>query len=164
MHKCLPIATRLIAGLFVTLGLLAMTTSLASCERDQSGQPIWKRKPADKVYTTRALVESLPDPKRPTAQFVVHHEAIDEFENPGGARGMNAMIMPMNTPADLQLGELKVGNKIEMDLSVWYAEDANRIAFYQATRVKKLPADTVLKFERAAPTLGGPPSVPETKP
>lgn len=160
MLKMYPNATRLMAGLFFVAGLLLATGSLVSCGRDDAGAPIWKRKPADKVYTTRALVESLPDPKKPTAQFVVHHEAIDEFENPGGARGMNAMIMPMNTPAELDLSAVKVGDKIEMDLSVWYAEDAKRIAFYQATRVKKLPAETVLKFERAAPTLGGPPTMP----
>lgn len=157
-------APRLLAGVCVVLGAIIVASACSSCTPSEQPAPIWKRKAADKVYTTRAQVESLPDPKRPTAQFVVHHEAIDEFANPDGTRGMSAMTMPMITAQDLSLTGLAVGDKIELDLSVWNSEDGKRIAYYQVSRIKKLPPETELKFERAAPTLGAPPASPTSKP
>ncbi len=164
MHPTCVSATRLLAGLSLCLLVALGAVAISACGRSDAELPIQQRKPADKVYTTRAVVESLPDPNRPTAQFIVHHEAIDEFVNPDGTRGMNAMSMPMNVAPGVPMGDLKVGDKIELDLSVWNSDDGKRIVFYQATRIKALPADTELKFQRAAPTLGGPPQPAPARP
>jgi hypothetical protein len=103
----------------------------------------------------------LPSPGKPTAELVIHHEPIDDFENPDGTRGMASMEMPFPTPATpsgapVPLGEFSVGDNIEFDLAVWYAPDHKSIDSYGVTRMKKLPGDTTLRFGEATPTLGAP--------
>ena len=152
MRTCtVVIAAALVpAAMFVLAGGLGV---LAGCENRSAQQAATPARGADKVYTSRGKVESLPDPKRVTAEFVVHHEAINDFVNPNGSKGMNSMSMPLTPDASVDLSALAVGDIIEFDLSVWYKPEFKAIESYRVTRVKKLPPDTELHFGTAVPTL-----------
>jgi hypothetical protein len=95
----------------------------------------------------------LPVAGKPTTQLVIHHEAIDDFVNPSGKRGMASMEMPMPVSADVNLAGFAVGDVVEFDLSVWYKPQFSAVETFRITRMTKLPADTVLKLGEAAPTL-----------
>ncbi|MBY0260748.1 MAG: copper-binding protein, partial [Phycisphaerales bacterium] len=74
----------------------------------------------DVSYTTRGIVESLPIPDKPTSEFIVRHEAIDNFFNPvNGNLGMNAMSMPFTLGKGVSLGTIKVGDKVSLTFGVW---------------------------------------------
>jgi hypothetical protein len=103
---------------------------------------------ADRVYTTRGEIRMLPAPNRPTAELIIHHEAIDEFECSDGTRGMPSMEMPFPPPPP-GLGGFAVGDVVEFDLSVWYEPGGKTIDSYRVTRMKKLPPETKLKFGAA---------------
>lgn len=117
----------------------------------------------DVSYTTRGIVESLPTPDKPTSEFIVRHEAIDNFLNPvNGNLGMNAMSMPFTLGKDVSLGTIKVGDKVSLTFGVWYKPapggDPSKKAIdtYAVTSLSTLPADTVLEFRPAKPTPAKP--------
>lgn len=126
----------------------------AGCEKRGASSPTaGPARTPEKVYTSRGRVESLPDPKRPTAEFIVYHEPIDDFINPNGSKGMGSMSMPLTPAPTADLSGLKVGDIIEFDLAVWYAPEFKSIESFRVTRIKKLPAETPLRSGKATPTL-----------
>jgi Cu/Ag efflux protein CusF len=133
--------------------LVGATVLAVSCQRKDDAGASPKRS-ADRVYTVRGEIRMVPTPARPTAQLVIHHEAINDFENPDGSRGMSSMEMPFSPTADVSLEGFSPGDIAEFDLSVWYAPDKKSIDSYRITRMKKLPAGTALNFAEAMPTLG----------
>jgi hypothetical protein len=96
----------------------------------------------------RGEVTALPAADDPTRGFYVRHEAIDDFKAPDGSvLGMDAMTMqfPLDDPALLE--GVEVGDKVELLYEVaWHGAPSQRI-----TRLRKLPADTELKFRDARP-------------
>lgn len=154
------VAASTLAAVVVFSGVLILTgIAIVSCDHAPAPAQAGKgKRAADKVYLTRGEIRMLPAPKKPTAMLVIKHEPIDDFENPDGTRGMSSMEMPFAPAADVALDGFAVGDKVEFDLSVWYATDASgkkTIESYRVTRMKKLPAETTIKDGAAVPTLGG---------
>src|SRR4029078_3410894 len=96
----------------------------------------------------------LPVPGKPTTDFVIQHEAINEFLNPDGSKGMPSMEMPMPTASDLSLKGPAIGDAIEFDFAVWYKPGFKGVEGYRVTRIKPLPPDTKLNFGAAVTTVG----------
>ncbi|MBL8764203.1 MAG: copper-binding protein [Phycisphaerae bacterium] len=104
------------------------------------------------VYVTRGIIEQLPDPAKPAAQFMVHHEAIDNYANADGrVVGMGSMVMEFPPEKGISLSGLRVGDKVELTFAVWWGRPSR----WAATNVVKLPDTTTLEFRRAKP-----PSIP----
>jgi len=143
------------ACLLAVVAVLAIgVTFAASCEEKKPGAAGAASRPADKTYTVRGRIAMLPVPGRPTTDLVIQHEAIDDFINPDGTRGMASMEMPMPAEPDVSLKGLAVGDPVEFDLGVWYKPGFKGVDGYRITRMKPLPPDTKLKFGPATHTLG----------
>jgi hypothetical protein len=158
-NKKTAVAARALAAV-VVFSVLLIGSGIVIVACNQQPEPVSAKngkRAADKVYVVRGEVRMLPSPKKPTSMLVIRHEPIDEFENPDGSRGMAGMEMPLAYAADVALDGLVVGNKVEFDLSVWYANDASgkkMIESYRVTRMKKLPDETKIREGAAVPTLG----------
>lgn len=138
------------------LTVAAALASLAACDRTPSpppaptptGAPASERGEPDDTYTVRGVVESVPSPDRPTAEFFVRHEAIDGFKNPDGSRGMNSMTMPFPLGKGVSLEGIAPGDKVEFVMAVWTRPGHRG---YEIRKIAKLPADTELRFGKANP-------------
>ncbi|MCB1032420.1 MAG: copper-binding protein [Acidobacteria bacterium] len=124
----------------LALGLLLVAAAGCSGEKP-SGTP-----PA--TYTVRGMVRELPQADRPTSEFAVRHEPIDDFVNPAGkVVGMDSMTMPFPIAKGLDLEGFAIGDPIEMTLVVDWDGDQP----VQVTEVRELPPDTELEFRKARP-------------
>lgn len=132
--------------------LVCGSLGMFGCSRTEMS--ITQSRPPNVTYTTRGTIEMLPGGS-PAAEFVVHHEPIDHFENVDGSKGMNSMTMPLPIAKGLSIAGLKVGDVVELDFGVWYKAGTKSVEAFEMTRVKKLPEGTKLNFGKAAPTLGG---------
>jgi Cu/Ag efflux protein CusF len=102
----------------------------------------------DATYTTRAVIEQLPEAGKPQTQLRCHHEAVDDFKNAEGkVVGMSAMVMDFPPAKGVSLDGLKVGDKVLMTWSVWWEHTPNWLAM----KIVKLPDDTVLEFRAKKP-------------
>lgn len=156
----MPTSTRSLicsVPLSACLGLCGMVLLLAAgCDKPTSTDSSAAHKPADATYTVRGKVEMVPSRDKPTAEFVVLHEPIDDFVDPKGARGMNSMSMPFPLAPGTSVEGIAAGDAVEITFGVWYTPDKSAIASFRATGVRKLPGDTQLRFGKASPTLGEP--------
>lgn len=144
--------------------LLGCGGVLSGCPK--GGAPASKAAGLDRApdvsYTTRGVVESLPAADKPTSEFIVRHEAIDDFLNPvNGKLGMNAMSMPFTLGKGVSLDGIKLGDKVSLTFGVWYkpgaaGTDRKSIDSYAVTRIAALPADTQLEFRPAKPAPAKP--------
>lgn len=130
-----------------------LAAPLAACDRSATeptptAPPTTPRGEPNDTYTVRGQVESVPSPDKPTAEFVVKHEAIDDFKNPNGTRGMNSMSMPFPLTKGLSLEGIAPGDKVEMTFVVWTTPGQRG---YEVRKITKLPADTELHFGKAKP-------------
>lgn len=103
----------------------------------------------DATYVVRGKIIDLPDPARATSEFVVHHEAIDNFVNAQTNQvvGMGSMEMPFPLAKDVKLEGLQVGDVVEITFEDFYKPSRK----YQVIKVTKLPAETALEFRAAKP-------------
>jgi Cu/Ag efflux protein CusF len=133
------------------------------CEKRGSGSASAAKAPdraADATYTTRAEVKMVPVKGKATSEFIVRHEAIDNFVDPRtGDVGMNSMEMPFTVKDEKMLEGITIGDKVKMTFGVWYAEMPGQAGKKQIERsvvtvIEKLPAGTELTFGRASPVLG----------
>lgn len=137
---------------------------LSGCPRSETAAPksAGLDRAPDVSYSTRGIVESLPEAGKPTSEFMVKHEAIDDFLNPvNGQVGMNAMSMPFTLGKGVTLDGLKVGDKVALTFGVWYKPrpgqpEKKTIDTYAVTKIEKLPAETELEFRPARPKPTGP--------
>ncbi len=154
-----------VARLALLMGCFSAPLGLVSgCEKPGTQGATLPARAADATYTTRARVESLPDPSRIGSEFMVMHEPVDTFFDPRMEKtvGMSSMSMPFsNLAPGVTLQGLAVGDAIEMTFGVWYKPDpvdAARkvIDTFAVQKLSKLPSGTELKFGRASPPLGTP--------
>ena len=141
----------LVAGL---LAGAAVLPSLAACgheSADATAEIDSDAKIAD--YTVRGRVAQLPEAGKPTTSFRVHHEPIPEWKKNYNQPpvGMNAMVMEFPPASPSVIEGIAVGDVVSMTFRVEYDEDDGMLKGWKATRVEKLPADTALVFETAAP-------------
>lgn len=105
----------------------------------------------DAIYETRGQIASLPDPTNPTSEFMIHHEAIDDFVHQDGVmRGMNAMVMPFPAVADdVSLEGIDVGDIVVFSFDVAWEGDPK----WMVTAIEEVDPATELVFRQADPTL-----------
>lgn len=159
----------------ILASFLVGIAALAGCERADSPAPTASNgggTPLDslvaqygepvKTYVVRGEVERLPDPDRAGTDFVVHHEAIDEFVgHTGEVVGMSSMTMPFTLADGLELPEgLKPGDKVTLHIAQWIKPLFRNVTF----KVERLPDDTELTFGRANPPAAAPVEPPASTP
>lgn len=143
------------------IALMTLIAALGACERRKGPEPIpdASQDPLAalvaeygepvRTYEVRGQVERLPDPERAGTDFVVHHEAIDDFLNQKGeVHGMHSMIMPFVLAEGVELPpELEPGDKVLISCAQWLEPEFTFLAY----KVETLPDDTELTFRRANP-------------
>ena len=111
------------------------------------------------VYTTRGIVERLPDPQRVGSDLHIQHEQIPEFVGRDGqVVGMRSMTMPFPTLApDVSLDGLAVGDKVRFTFGVtWSQGTTGRVPTWTVTHIEELPPDTELDLGPRPPAGGAP--------
>jgi len=140
-------------------GIIAMLGAIiaAGCPQGQTnGKPEAVASDA-KTYVVRGEVISVPQEGKPGTQFIVKHEPIDNYSDAGGRIvGMDTMGMPFTPGRDVSLEGIRPGDKIEMSWVLQWKPEAKEYL----ESVRKLPAETQLKFGKAHP----PTTSPETTP
>jgi len=117
--------------------LLLILPGLAGCDQDPG---------YEHTYTARAIVLSLPG-ERVTQEFIVHHQAIPDYQSINGSVGMNEMAMPFPVPDKSVLEGIAVGDKIELTFGERFKPD-HKMGVISVT---KLPADTPLNLGQRTP-------------
>ena len=112
--------------------LLVLPLLLLGCDSDPG---------YEHIYTARAIVITLPGAKV-TQEFIVHHEAIPDYQSSNGSVGMNEMAMPIPVPDRAVLEGIAVGDKIEFVFGERFEPDHAM----GVISVKKLPDDTKLSL------------------
>lgn len=118
----------------VLLACLGLLVHLTGCEQAPS---------YDYVYTTRAIVLSLPG-ERVTEEFIVHHETIPDYRSINGSIGMNEMAMPIPVPDRSVLTGISVGDKVELTFGERFEPD-HKMGLIS---IIKLPQETKLNLSR----------------
>jgi hypothetical protein len=136
--------TQLLTLVFGVMASVAIAFASTGCRKGERAE---KADKPDHVYTIRGQVVELPDPKRPTTEFVIKHEAIDDFADSNGMIvGMGTMEMPFPPAKGVSLDGIAVGDIVQLQFGVWYKPSR-----WHALSVKKLPPDTRLDFRPARP-------------
>lgn len=113
---------------------------------DQSKDPA-AQAPQGSSYRVRGVVVDLPDPERPTSDFVLLHEAIPDWIRMDGERGMPAMQMPFVSETPTDLSHVSIGDKVEMTWITWWEEaDGSKRARSFIRDVKVLDPETELEL------------------
>lgn len=144
----------------VLLGLAVL--ALGACEREAeraspapaqtgtgaTGGGAGAAAPATQTYHTRGIIKQLPDPKSPTNEFMIQHEAIDTFVNgQGKVVGMNAMTMPFPKLGEgISLDGLAINDKVAFSFTVTWPGPT-----WVVDSMEKLPPETEMIFGRAKP-------------
>jgi Cu/Ag efflux protein CusF len=106
--------------------------------------------PNARRYTVRGEIVRLPEPSGAARQVAIRHEAIDDFVNQAGVVvGMDSMVMPFDVAPAVALDDVRVGDKVEVLLAVAWSPPLLRVE-----QLRKLPADTALRFGKARPKAG----------
>lgn len=103
---------------------------------------------ATQTYHTRGIIKQLPDPKSPTNEFMIQHEAIDTFVNgQGKVVGMNAMTMPFPELGEgISLDGYAVNDKVAFSFTVTWPGPT-----WVVDSIEKLAPETEMVFGRAKP-------------
>ncbi len=110
----------------------AVAVVLPACDHSSSTPAVAPAsQPAAKVVTMRGTITGLPTADSPH-RLMIHNEGIKQ---------MMEMTMAYSADPALSLTGLAVGDKVSFD----WSEDDDRVM-----QIKKLPADTVLGFEKSA--------------
>lgn len=141
MHRRRFHSVRSAVVIAACLGLFA---ALSACSKDPEPLPTTKTV----AYTVRAEIVSLPEPGKPSSEFMARHEEIPEFLHSlnSDKRGMRAMTMPFPLAPSISLDGLKPGAKVQITFEVDYALDTGLLIDSRATRVIPIGQDTVLDF------------------
>lgn len=110
-----------------------------------------------RMYVIRGEVISVPQAGKPGTQLIVKHEPIDDFRDASGRIvGMDTMGMPFTPGEGVSLEGISPGDKIEMRWVMQWKPEAKE----HVESVKKLPAETPLRFGKAHATTGFPETMP----
>lgn len=142
-------------SLFLAAGLLAggvLVSSLVGCGGKPSEESTVEVDPDAKIadYTVRGRVAQIPEADKPTSSFRVHHEPIPEWKKNYDQPpvGMNSMVMEFPPASPSVIEGLAVGDVVALTFRVEY-DGEGMLKGWKATRVEKLPAETMLVFEQA---------------
>jgi Cu/Ag efflux protein CusF len=109
------------------------------------------------IYVIRGEVISVPQAGKPGTEFIVKHEPVDNFRNANGQIvGMSTMSMPFTPGKGLLLEGIKPGDKIEMRWILQWKPEAKEYV----ESVRKLPAETQLRFGEVHPPTTSPGTMP----
>jgi len=138
------------AALLCTAAALGAASSACSDEHAEEA-PAAATSPPDQSYTVRGRIVHVSRPEGPDTEVSLHHEAIDAFvSRDGEVVGMDAMTMPFSVAAGVPVSDLAAGDVVEVHFEVrWNGGDMLTI-----TRLRKLPAETVIEDRRARPPGG----------
>lgn len=132
---------RRIAGYVILILIAHMGNGCGRSDAPGSTSP--SAKVAAHTYRLRGVVVATPE----VHSLRIRHEPIDGFiDRFGEVVGMDSMTMPFDVAAEIQLGDLKVGDKIACEWSVDPGNNIERI-----TTLTKLSPDTELHFGKAHP-------------
>lgn len=145
----LPRRTQL-APAALAVALLALA---AGCREERPSPPGDGAAASARRYTVRGEIVRMPAPSAGVRQVSIRHEPIDDFANEAGAVvGMGSMVMPFDVAEGVALDGVGTGDKVEIRLAVSWSPPALRIE-----QLRKLPAETALRFGQARPKAGPPP-------
>lgn len=104
--------------------------------------------PAGRSYSVRGKVAQIAVPGNPATEFMIQHQAIDDFVDAEGRQvGMDSMTMSFPLAPGVSTAGLAVGDPVEFTLHVdWRATPPVHI-----TRLAKLPPGTLIVFGEAKP-------------
>jgi Cu/Ag efflux protein CusF len=109
------------------------------------------------MYVIRGEVISVPQAGKPGTEFIVKHEPIDNFRDASAQIvGMNTMGMPFTPGKGVSLEGIRPGDKIEMRWVMQWKPEAKEYV----ESVRKLPAETQLRFGKAHPPTTSPATMP----
>jgi Cu/Ag efflux protein CusF len=140
-------------------GIIAMLGAIvaACCSRGQTNGQHAAAASDAQTYVVRGEVISVPQAGKPGTEFIVKHEPIDNFRSAGGQIvGMSTMGMPFTPGKGVSLEGIKPGDKVEMRWVMQWKPEAKEYA----ESVRKLPADTQLRFGEAHPPTTSPAMMP----
>jgi Cu/Ag efflux protein CusF len=141
------------AVLAAALASLALLVAAAACRDGASSRQAASDAAALRHYAVRGEIVKLPAPGTAEPQVMIRHEPIDDFADQSGKIvGMGAMTMPFDVGPGVSLEALRPGDKVEATLAVGWSPAVLRIE-----RLRKLPADTVLRTGPAHPGAPRPP-------
>ena len=135
-------------------GSAAPEAAESAASQTTSGMPMPATTDNPDRYTTRGIIEMLPDSNSPMSELQIRHEHITNFRNRAGviptfddgSTGMKAMIMPFPVAEGVSLDAFSVGDKVEFDFEVTWSRPP-----YELTRIVALPGGTELDFGTKLP-------------
>lgn len=119
----------------ILTGISAAPLALSGCEKPAAAAK-------GPTHTVRGRVMGLPVSGDPSSAFSVHHETIKDWLRPDGTRGMNSMVMPFPLGKGVSLGEIAVGDAVELTVLQYTSGPTP----YEVTAVRKLAADAALEL------------------
>jgi Cu/Ag efflux protein CusF len=140
-------------------GIIAIlcTIMAAGCSRGKTNEHPAATASEAQTYVIRGEVISVPQANKPGTEFIVKHEPIDNFRSATGQIvGMNTMGMPFTPGHGVSLEGIKPGDKIEMTWVLQWKPEAKEYV----ESVRKLPAETQLRFGDAHPSTTSPAVMP----
>ena len=141
---CRPGRVRWRTAALLALALLALAPGC----RDGGGGARDEKSSGMRRYTVRGEVVRLSEGSTGARQVGLRHEAIDDFVNQAGKTvGMGSMVMSFEAAPGVSLEDVRVGDKVEVQLAVGWSPPTLRIE-----QLRKLPAGTALEFREARPT------------
>ena len=140
-------------------GIIAMLGAIiaAGCSHGQMNEQSAGAASDARTYVIRGEVISVPQSGKPGTGFIVKHEPIDNFRDASGRIvGMNTMGMPFTPGKGVLLEGIQPGDKIEMRWVVQWNPEAKEYV----ESMRKLPAETQLRFGKAHPPATSPTTMP----
>ena len=140
-------------GVIAILGAII----IAGCSSGQTNEQPAAAASDAQTYVVRGEVISVPQAGKPGTQFIVKHEPVDNFRDASGQIvGMNTMAMPFTPGKGVSLEGIRPGDKIEMRWVIQWKPEAKEYL----ESVRKLPAETQLRFGKAHPPTTSPETMP----
>lgn len=143
MNRRQPTRRSMSGHILAVAALAVVAALLTACPRRTPTAP----EGLVRTYIVRGRVASLPVPDKPLTEFMVHHEAIPDFERQDGTLGMNEMTMAFPLGDGVRLDGIAIGDIVELELHVRWKPKPR----FWTSRVTELPPETVLNLRAQDP-------------